>query len=115
MSCRVWSMRPPKLRTSEVIAMKQRSLIVVAVAMMPFAVTVAQTPPTPPVSPTPVTPVVPVTPLPAQAPLPMLPGWIDRDEIRRISEDARWQGQLAAEEGRRLAEQGRWIADEARW
>jgi HEAT repeat protein len=93
--------------------MKQRSLIVAAIAMMPLAVTVAQTPPTPPV--TPVTPVVPVTPLPSQAPLPMLPGWIDRDEIRRISEDARWQGQLAAEEGRRLAEQGRWLADEARW
>jgi HEAT repeat protein len=39
---------------------------------------------------------------------------IDGEAIRRYAEDARWQGQLAAEEGRRWAQEGVRIADEAR-
>jgi HEAT repeat protein len=96
--------------------MKQRSMILAVAAMMPIAVAVAQTPPTPPATPvTPVTPVTPSTPVTPIAPLiPLYPDMIDREEIRRMSEDARWQGQLAAEAGRRIAEEGRWIAEEAR-
>lgn len=98
--------------------MKQRSMILATVAMMPFAVAVAQTPPTPPVPVTPPAqpaPVVAPTPLVALAPLSPEGIYIDREAIRRLTEDAKWQGQLAAEEGRRLAEQGRLIADEARF
>jgi HEAT repeat protein len=101
--------------------MKQRSFVVAALAMIPFAITVAQTPPTPPVQPTPATPVIvpvpgqtPVTPLIPLTPLPGEPLYIDREAIRRAVEDAKWQGQLAAEEGRRLGEQGKWIAEDAR-
>jgi HEAT repeat protein len=97
--------------------MKQRSTILAAMAMMPLAVAVAQTPPRPT---TPVTP--PALPAPVVSPAPLvsinpLPFdiYIDRDAIRRLTDDARWQGQLAAEEGRRLAEQGRLFAEEARF
>jgi HEAT repeat protein/TolA-binding protein len=92
--------------------MKQRALVVAALAMMPFAVAVAQTPPTPPVKPAPgaVAKPAPVTPL-----IPLYPDMIDRDEIRRIADEARWQGQIAAEEGRRIADQARMAAEDARW
>ena len=82
--------------------MKQRTMIVAAIAMMPFMIAVAQQ--TPPV---PVTPVTPVTPVPMTAPVPMIapmpvtpmiPDWIDREDIRRMADEARIQGQLAAEE-----------------
>jgi HEAT repeat protein len=115
-------MQSLKLRTSEEFAMKQRSMILAAVAMIPFAASMAQTPPTPPVTPTPATPVI--VPAPGQTPItpltpltPLLPGdpiYIDREAIRRMAEDAKWQGQLAAEDGRRLAEQGKWLAEDAR-
>lgn len=101
--------------------MKQRSFVVAALAMIPFAVAVAQTPPTPPVQPTPATPVIvpapgqtSITPLIPLTPLPGEPLYIDREAIRRAVEDAKWQGQFAAEEGRRMAEQGKWIAEDAR-
>jgi outer membrane protein assembly factor BamD (BamD/ComL family) len=94
--------------------MKQRSMILAAVAMIPFAVSAAQTPPTPPVQPTPATPVI--VPAPGQkplmplTPLPGEPIYIDREAIRRAVEDAKWQG----EEGRRMAEQGKWLAEDVR-
>ena len=100
--------------------MKQRSMVLAMVAMIPFAVAVAQTPPTPPTPVTPATPVTPVTPAPAPAtpliplePLrPLLPpGAYDRyelDEMRRdaqrMAEEARREGRLAGEEGRRIAQ-----------
>ena len=98
--------------------MKQRSMILATMAMIPSAVSVAQTPPTPPVQPTPATPVI--VPAPGQrplmpsTPLPGEPIYIDREAIRRAVEDAKWQGQLAGEEGRRLAEQGKWLAEDVR-
>src|SRR3954471_1267149 len=100
-------MRSLKLRTSEVFAMKQRSLIVAALAMMPFAVVVAQDPPTPPTPPTKPAPATAPRPVatPLTPPMALYPDMIDRDEIRRISEDARIQGQMAAEDGRRIAEE----------
>jgi HEAT repeat protein len=90
-----------------------------AMAMTPFAVAVAQTPPTPP---TPVvTPVTPVLPSPAVAPVPLIPDWIDREEIRRLAdearrlgEDARIQGRISAEDARRLSEEGRRLGEEGR-
>jgi HEAT repeat protein len=101
--------------------MKQRSMILALMAMIPFAVSVAQTPPTPPAQPTPATPVIvpapgqrPLMPLTPVTPLPGEPIYIDREEIRRAVEDAKWQGQLAAEEGRRMAEQGKWLAEDVR-
>jgi len=94
--------------------MKQRSLIVAAVAMMPFVVAVAQqSPPTAPVKPTPATPTT--KPTPVTPPVQLFPDLIDRDEIRRISEDARMQGQMAAEAGRRAAEDARMAMEDARW
>jgi HEAT repeat protein len=93
--------------------MKQRSFVVAALAMIPFAVAAAQTPP---VKPAPATapvarPVTPATPL-----IPLYPdGYIDRDEIRRAAEEARYQGQIAAEDGRRIAEEARRAAEDARW
>src|SRR3954470_24627735 len=102
------------LRTSEEFAMKQRSMILAIVAMMPFAVAVAQqTPPTPP---TPATPAAPATkPMPATPPIQLYPDFIDREEIRRMAEDARMQGQMAAEEGRRIAEEAGRMAADAKW
>jgi HEAT repeat protein len=96
--------------------MKQSNLVAAAVALvMPFAVAVAQTPPTPPATP--------VRPAPQTAPLPVIvpatppaaiyPDFIDRDEIRRMAEDARIQGQMAAEDARRIAEDARWQAQAA--
>ena len=78
--------------------MKQRSLVVAALAMMPFAVVLAQDPPTPPAKPTPATPVTPKIVTPATPPIPDLPG---HDRPRRDPPDlrgARIQGQMAAEE-----------------
>jgi HEAT repeat protein len=85
--------------------MKQRSIVLAALAMIPFAVAAAQTPPTPPV--TPVVPVTPATPVAVPKPHESVrphnahpgQGWLsdmDREEIRR-----------AAEEGRRAAEEVR--------
>jgi HEAT repeat protein len=107
--------------------MKQRILVVAAIAMIPLALG-AQQPPTPPVTPTPVTPAMPGTPVAAPAPgqrplvaitpMPGDPLIIDGEAIRRAVEDAKWQGQLAAEEGRRIAEDAKWqgqlFADQAR-
>jgi HEAT repeat protein len=114
-------MQSLKLRTSEVFAMKQRSIVLAMVAMIPFTVSAAQTPPTPPVQPTPATPVTvpapgarPLMPLTPLTPMPGEPIYIDREAIRRAVEDAKWQGQLAGEEGRRLAEQGKWLAEDVR-
>jgi HEAT repeat protein len=93
--------------------MKQRTMILAFAAMMPFAVAVAQqTPPTPP---TPVTPATPLTPAVPIKPFPLYPDRIDRDEIRRMAEDARLQGQLSAEEGRRIAEDARRMAEDVKW
>ena len=101
--------------------MKQRSMILAAVAMIPFAVSVAQTPPTPPVQPTPATPVIvpapgarPLMPLTPLSPMPGEPIYIDREAIRRAVEDAKWQGQLLGEEGRRMAEESKWLAEDVR-
>jgi HEAT repeat protein len=93
--------------------MKQRSMILAIVAMMPFAVAVAQTPPTPPEKPIPAAPVA--KPMPVSPPIQLYPDFIDREEIRRMAEDARIQGQLAAEDGRRIAEDARRMAEDARW
>src|SRR6185503_11043303 len=58
-----------------------------------------------------VKPVAPATPL-----IQLYPGMvIDREEIRRAVEDAKWQGQLAAEEGRRIGEEARRAAEDAHW
>src|SRR5215203_612430 len=112
-------MQSLKLRTSEEFAMKQRSMIFAALAMIPFAVSAQQAPPTPPVTPTPAAPVIvpapgqtPLIPLTPLTPMPGEPIYIDREAIRRMTEDAKWQGQMAAEEGRRLAEQGKWLAED---
>ena len=85
--------------------MKQKSLIVAAIAMIPFAVAVAQTPPMPPA-----TPAVPVKPAPVviSSPMPGEPIYIDREAIRRAVDDAKWQGQLAADEARRALEDTKW-------
>ena len=114
--------------------MKQSILVVALVAMIPLGAAVAQqTPPTPPVvvtTPTPTTPVV--VPAPGQRPLvaitpmPGDPLIIDSEAIRRAVEDAKWQGELAAEQGRRIAEDAKWqsqlfadqakrIAEDAKW
>jgi HEAT repeat protein len=93
--------------------MKQSTVVAAAVALvMPFAVTVAQTPPTPPAPP--VTPVPQVAPVPAVTPMISInPDFIDRDEIRRMAEEARIQGQMAAEDARRIADDARWQAQAA--
>jgi HEAT repeat protein len=101
--------------------MKQRSMILAALAMIPFAVSVAQqAPPTPPVSPKPATPVAvpaqgqrPLMPMTPLTPLPDEAIYIDREAIRRAVEDAKWQGQWAAEEGRRAAEEARRAMEDA--
>jgi hypothetical protein len=73
--------------------MKQRALIVAAVAMIPFAVAAAQTPPAAPTKPAPA-----AAPTPAQKPLIAIapygsdPIIIDQEAIRRAVEDAKWQG-----------------------
>ena len=99
--------------------MKQRSMILAVVAMIPFAVGAQQAPPTPPVQPTPATPViVPApgqTPLIPLAPLPGEPIYIDREEIRRIADEARRAGQIAVIDGQRLAEEARRFAEDAKW
>ena len=102
--------------------MKQRSMILAVVAMIPFAVSAAQTPPTPPVTPTPAAPVVvpapgqrPLVPLTPITPMPDEVLYIDREAIRRAVEDAKWQGQLAGEEGRRAAEEARRALEDARF
>src|SRR6476661_6768828 len=104
MSCRDCWMRSLKLRTSEEFAMKQRSIVLILVAMMPLALAAQQTPPTPP----PASTVIPAEPArPVVAPLPAISTFptdlmdrLDRDEIRRMAEDARLMGQRAAEEAR---------------
>lgn len=108
--------------------MKQRSIVLAALAMMPFAAGIAQqVPPARPTEPVTAKPTV-TAPTPAApvvtgsariAPLPA--GYIDeytREEIRRASEDARLAGERAAEEGRRIAEEARFntreFAEQAR-
>ena len=96
--------------------MKQRALIVAAVAMIPFAVAAAQTPPAAPTKPAPA-----AVPTPAQKPLiaitpyPGDPIIIDQEAIRRAVEDAKWQGQIASEEARRAMEDARWQMEDAKW
>lgn len=81
--------------------MKQRSMVLAALAVLPFAVAAAQqSPPTPPTTPViPAEPARPLTPLPGQGMLSPM----DREDIRRAAEDAR----RAGEEGRRIAEEAR--------
>jgi HEAT repeat protein len=93
--------------------MKQRSLVLAAVAMMPLGLLVAQTPPTPPVTPVipaPVTPATPVTPLPAPMPIVSGQGWLsewDREEIRRAAEEARRASEEVRINSREIAEEAR--------
>jgi HEAT repeat protein len=96
--------------------MKQRALIVAAVAMIPFAVAAAQTPPAAPTKPAPA-----AAPTPAQKPLIAIapyggdPIIIDQEAIRRAVEDAKWQGQIASDEARRAMEDARWQMEDAKW
>lgn len=102
--------------------MKQRSMILAALAMIPFAVAVAQTPPTQPVTPAPAKPVA----VPAQGQKPLLPMtpltpmpdeiyYVDREAIRRAVEDAKIQGQWATEEARRAMEEARWKMEDMKF
>lgn len=100
--------------------MKQRSFVLAALAMMPFTIAGAQQ--TPPVPVTPATPAAPVVvpsermrPVPAQMALPVHSiDHFDGEEIRRLADEARHEGQRMAEEGRRMADAARISLDDMR-